>query len=109
MSCVFCDIRDRRLPAKIVYEDQWVMAFHDRNPAADLHLLVIPKEHIQTAQHVQEPEVWSHLMTACQTLAKQFNLDGYALVVHCGETAGQTVPHLHVHLMSGHVCWDHGE
>jgi len=86
-----------------VYEDDSVFVVRDIAPQAPNHLLVIPKEHVESAAHVQNPEVWSKVLDCAVRTAASLGLDdeGYRLVVNCGANAGQTIPHLHIHLLAG--------
>jgi len=100
---LFHKIIRREIPADIVYEDEHLIAFRDIAPQAPVHLLVIPKEHVSSAAEVQNPEVWSKVLDCAVRIASSFGLDneGYRLVVNCGAKAGQTIPHLHIHLLAG--------
>lgn len=101
-SCPFCAIVQKRLPAEIVYEDESALAFRDIRPQAPVHVLIVPKEHVGSADDVQDPALWSRLMPAVKATAAKLGVSGgYRLVVNCGESAGQTVPHLHIHLLAG--------
>lgn len=101
---LFQKIIDKQIPAKIVYEDDYSLAFHDINPQAPVHVLIIPKKVIRTHADVTEAdkELLGHLHIVAMKLAGQLGLaDGYRLVINCNESAGQTVPHLHLHLLGG--------
>ena len=101
---IFQKIIDKQIPAKVVYEDDTVLAFHDIGPKAPVHVLLIPKKVIRTHADVTEADerILGHLHVVAAKLAKQLGLtDGYRIVVNCEEKAGQTVPHLHLHLMGG--------
>jgi len=89
--------------ADIVYSDEDVIVIRDIHPRAPVHLLVIPKTHVESADGVDDPSLWSSLMGAAVRVARDMGLsaDGYRLVVNCGAKAGQTVFHLHVHLLAG--------
>ncbi|WP_462363930.1 histidine triad nucleotide-binding protein [Pyramidobacter porci] len=101
-SCPFCAIVQKRLPAETVYEDENALAFRDIRPQAPVHVLIVPKEHVGSADDVQDPALWSRLMPAVKATAAKLGVSGgYRLVVNCGESAGQTVPHLHIHLLAG--------
>ena len=111
-DCLFCKIVDGDIPVKRVFEDELCLAFPDINPQAPTHLLVIPKEHIPSlAQAVAEhKELLGHLMAAAAELAGTQKLDGgYRVVVNTGDDGGQTVHHLHLHLLGGrHMKWPPG-
>jgi histidine triad (HIT) family protein len=109
---LFQKIIDREIPANIVYEDDLCLAFGDINPQAPVHVLIIPKKVIPTHDDVtpEDQAVLGHLHLTAVKLAKQFGLsDGYRLVINCRERAGQTVPHLHMHLIGGRdLTWPPG-
>ena len=101
---IFQKIIDRQIPAKIVYEDDLCLAFHDVGPKAPVHILVIPKKAIRTHSDIadEDKELLGHLHVVAAKLARDFGIsDGYRLVLNCEERAGQSVPHLHLHLMGG--------
>jgi histidine triad (HIT) family protein len=101
---VFLKIINKQIPAKIAYEDDLCLAFHDINPKAPTHVLLVPKKVIATHDELTDAdkELLGHLHLVAVKLAAQLGLDqGYRLVVNCKEQAGQTVPHLHFHLMGG--------
>jgi histidine triad (HIT) family protein len=101
---IFQKIIDRQIKADIVYEDDRCLAFRDINPQAPVHVLLIPRKVIPTHDAVTEEdrELLGHLHLVAARLAQQLGLkDGYRLVLNCREKAGQTVPHLHLHLLGG--------
>jgi histidine triad (HIT) family protein len=101
---LFKKIVDREIPAKIAYEDDRCLAFHDINPQAPTHVLIIPKKVIATHADVTEADkdLLGHLHLVAAKLAVDLGLtDGYRLVLNCNDRGGQTVPHLHVHLLGG--------
>jgi histidine triad (HIT) family protein len=101
---IFLKIIEKQIPAKIVYEDDLCLAFHDIGPKAPVHVLIIPKKVIRTLDDITEDDklLLGHLHIVAVKLAAQLGLtNGYRLVVNCKEQAGQTVPHLHIHLMGG--------
>ena len=101
---IFLKIISKQIPAKIVHEDEHCLAFHDVNPQAPVHLLIIPKKVIPTHADIQpaDRDLLGHLHLIAARLADQLGLgDGYRLVLNCKEKAGQTVPHLHLHLLGG--------
>ncbi|MDR3594623.1 histidine triad nucleotide-binding protein [Clostridium sp.] len=105
IDCIFCKIINGEIPSKKLYEDDKVYAFYDINPEAPVHFLVIPKEHIDSANALDENNVniVSHIFTVINKLAKQLNVSdkGYRIVNNCGEDGGQTVQHLHFHVLGG--------
>lgn len=105
MDCLFCKIVDRELPAHIVYEDERVLAFEDINPQAPTHLLIIPKKHIATLNDLAENDeaLLGRLPLVAARLARErgFAEAGYRVVMNCNDQGGQTVYHIHMHLMGG--------
>jgi len=104
-DCIFCKIIKGEIPSTKVYEDDKVYAFRDINPAAPVHILIIPKEHICCANELKEAhkELVGHIILTAAKIAKDLGIaeNGYRLVNNCGESAGQTVFHLHFHLLAG--------
>jgi histidine triad (HIT) family protein len=101
---IFLKIIRKEIPASIVYEDEQCVAFNDVRPQAPVHVLIIPRKEIRTHDEVtaEDRELLGHLHLVAAQLAKKLGLsDGYRLVLNCKEKAGQTVPHLHLHLMGG--------
>jgi histidine triad (HIT) family protein len=101
---VFLKIVEKKLPARMVHEDEQCVAFHDANPQAPVHVLIVPRKVIRTHADVrpEDREVLGHLHVVAVQLAEKLGLaDGYRLVLNCKERAGQTVPHLHLHLLGG--------
>ena len=104
MECLFCKIINGEIPSSKVYEDDTVFAFRDIEPQAPTHILIIPKQHIKSAAEIDESNsaVISHIFEVAAKIAKQEGLDdGFRIVNNCGDVAGQTVKHLHFHLMGG--------
>ncbi len=103
-DCIFCKIIKGEIPSNKVYEDDEILAFKDINPMAPVHILVIPKKHIESANEITEEDekVIGKIFTVIKKLAKDNNLDnGYRIVNNCGEDGGQAVKHLHFHLLGG--------
>lgn len=104
-DCIFCKIANGEIPAKIVYEDDLIMAFHDLSPVSPVHVLIIPKIHIDNIATVTEAElpVISHLMSKVGDITRTLNIhdSGFRLVTNTGVEGGQTVGHLHFHLGGG--------
>lgn len=105
MSTIFSKIIAKEIPADIVYEDDLVLAFKDIAPQAPIHILIIPKKEIPTANDVTEADeqVLGRLFTVAAKIAKEQNIDksGYRLIVNCNEDGGQEVFHLHMHILGG--------
>ena len=104
-DCLFCKIIRGEIPSKKVYEDDQVLAFYDIDPKAPVHVLIIPKTHVQSISHLteQSAQVASHIMLVVQKLAEELGIAqaGYRLVANTGKDGGQTVGHLHFHLLGG--------
>ncbi|WP_026476293.1 histidine triad nucleotide-binding protein [Alkaliphilus transvaalensis] len=105
-DCIFCKIVKGEIPSKKVYENDQIVAFHDITPQAPVHLLIIPKKHIPSALFIDEEvaqEIMPEVFIAITKLAKEFNLEetGFRIVNNCGLDGGQTVDHIHFHLLGG--------
>jgi len=112
-DCLFCKIIDKEIPSEILYEDDSVIAFKDVNPQAPIHILVIPKEHIESARDIDKDNchVIGHIFAVIRDLAKELGLDedGYRVVNNCGKHGGQTVSHIHFHILGGRqLSWPPG-
>src|SRR5262249_743494 len=109
---IFQKIIDREIPADIIHEDEKCLAFRDINPQAPVHVILIPRKVIPTHADVaaEDAELLGHLHLFAAKLARKLEInDGYRLVVNCKERAGQTVPHLHLHLLGGRIMgWPPG-
>ncbi len=105
MDCLFCRIIKGEIPTKIVYKDDFVVAFDDINPQAAHHKLIVPHKHISTLNdlHSEDNELVGHMIQTAKMLAKQLNIaeEGYRVVMNCNAGAGQTVFHIHLHLLGG--------
>ncbi len=104
MDCLFCKIINGDIPSKKVYEDDLVYVFEDIAPTAPIHYLLIPKEHIASTAEItpENSKIVAHIFEVIAKLAKDLNLkDGFRVVNNCGESAGQTVFHMHFHLLAG--------
>ncbi|MCM8794483.1 MAG: histidine triad nucleotide-binding protein [Candidatus Omnitrophica bacterium] len=104
-DCIFCKIVAKQIPAKITHEDAETVAFHDINPQAPVHLQIIPKKHIARVSELnrETAPLMAHLVLTANRLAKEFSVseEGYRLVINCNAAAGQSVYHLHLHLLGG--------
>jgi histidine triad (HIT) family protein len=112
-ECIFCKVARGKLPAYILYKDDHVVAFHDINPQAPVHVLVVPIKHIPDIETAAEedPELVARMFQVAARVAGElrFAKNGYRLVLNNGAGAGQIVPHLHLHVMSGrHFAWPPG-
>ena len=104
MDCVFCKIANGEIPSAKVYEDDKIIAFNDLNPQAPVHILVIPKNHISCINDINSDnsDVIGHIFEKIPQIAKSAGLEGgYRIISNCGKDAGQTVFHLHFHLLGG--------
>lgn len=113
MECIFCKIANRKIPATIMYENDHLIAFDDISPQAPVHKLIIPKIHIANLNALTEEnkEIISHITLAAKALAIKLNIadSGYRMIINCNEAAGQTVFHLHAHLLGGRIMtWPPG-
>lgn len=113
MDCLFCKIAAGEIPSEKVYEDEFVYAFRDIEPQAPVHVIIIPKEHIESANEITEDNcaVIGRVFAAAAKIAKAEGIDekGYRIVNNCGEDGGQTVMHLHFHMLGKRsLAWPPG-
>lgn len=105
MDCIFCKIIQGTIAAKKVFENDWVVAFHDIAPQAPVHILIIPKRHIATMNEVKTEDfvIIGEIHYAAQQIAQQLGIaeSGYRLINNCGKDSGQLVFHIHYHLLGG--------
>jgi len=104
MDCIFCKIVAGEIPSTKVYEDEKILAFRDINPEAPVHVLVIPKEHIDSANCINESNsaLVAHIFECIPKIAKAEGLDGgYRIITNIGEDGGQSVHHMHFHILGG--------
>jgi len=105
MECIFCKIIKKELPSTIVYDDDIFLAFKDVDPKAPIHILIIPKIHISTINDIEakDRELVGELLLLAKKIAKEQKIEksGYRLILNVGKDSGQTVDHLHLHLMGG--------
>ena len=110
MDCLFCKIIGGEIPSTKVYEDDMVLAFRDINPQAPEHIVVVPKTHIKSANELtaDNSKYVSAIWEAIPKIAKDLGIaeDGYRVVNNCGKNGGQTVPHLHFHILGGKLYTD---
>ncbi len=102
-DCIFCKIAAGEIPAEIVYQDDEVVAFRDINPQAPVHILVIPRAHLGSVAELQPDPAPGHMIQVAAQIACQEGIEGtgYRLVFNAGPDAGESVPHLHLHLLGG--------
>jgi len=112
MSCIFCKIVEGSIPSRAVYQDELAFAFTDLNPQAPTHVLIVPREHLGSMSDAsfEQRELLGHLMWVAAEIAEKCGLGkGYRVVVNTGEDGGQTVKHLHLHLLGGRsMTWPPG-
>ncbi len=103
MECLFCKIINKELSSEIVYENKEIISFKDIHPKAPLHLLILPKKHIPSVNHLEEidSKLVGNLFLISQKIARKKNLRGYKLVANVGREGGQLIDHLHLHLLGG--------
>jgi len=104
-ECIFCKIINKEIPSEIFFEDDDLIVFKDVKPKAKFHFLVIPKKHIKSVNEIGEDDISlaGKMICRAKLVAKEnsFSESGYKLVFNCGEHGGQTVPHLHLHILGG--------
>ena len=102
-NCLFCKIINKEVPSDIIYEDEKVIAFKDIHPKAPIHLLIVPKKHIPSVNHleIEDKTLMGELILVAQKIAREKNLKGYRLQINVGRPAGQIIDHLHLHLLAG--------
>ena len=113
MGCLFCNVLEKKIPAEFVYEDEHAVAFRDIRPVAPTHVLVVPRKHIAAIHDLTEEDVtlMGRVMLAARAVAHKEGLEptGYRLVINDGDAAGQTVHHVHVHVLGGrNLTWPPG-
>lgn len=105
MGCIFCKIIKKEIPATVVFEDEDVLAFNDLRPLAPVHVLIIPKKHIESINDLKETDkhLVGHMILTAKKLASDFDFSGkgYKLLFRVGQWGGQEVPHIHLHLIGG--------
>lgn len=100
-DCIFCKIANKEISTNLIYEDENVVAFNDLSPQAPTHFLVIPKKHYSSLNEIDNDEVFANIFSAVPKVAAKLGIKEYRTVVNTGASAGQTVFHIHVHVMAG--------
>ncbi len=112
MDCIFCSIAKGEIPSTIVYETDDIVAFKDIDPQAPFHVVIVPKQHIPSPAHItaENCDIAGKMILAAAEIAKQEHLDkGYRIVANCGEDGGQTVGHIHFHMLAQrNLSWPPG-
>jgi histidine triad (HIT) family protein len=103
MECIFCKIASKEIKAKIAYEDEEIIAFDDLNPHAPVHILIIPKKHIESILGLNDEDALliGKINLVAKKIAQKFNLSDFRLVSNCGKKAGQSIFHIHYHFLGG--------
>jgi histidine triad (HIT) family protein len=112
-DCIFCKIINKEIPAKIIYEDEYIVAFEDINPQAPVHVLIIPKDHFNSLNDIpaNKQELLGHIILNARKLAEKKGIKdkGYRIVLNTGKNSGQEVFHIHFHLLGGRqMTWPPG-
>lgn len=104
-DCIFCKIIDKKIPAKIIYEDEYALAFEDANPQAPVHTLIVPRRHIPTVLDLKEGDdkLIGHLFMVANSIARDKGIAarGFRIVANCNREGGQIVYHMHIHILGG--------
>ena len=102
-NCIFCKIVKGEIPSDKVYEDENILAFNDINPAAPIHVLVIPKKHVENILKVEDKSMLNEVLEGIKEVAKKLGIEenGFRVITNCGKDAGQEVMHLHFHVLAG--------
>ena len=100
-DCIFCKIINKEIPSNFIYEDENVIAINDLNPQAETHVLVIPKTHVASLTELEDEKLMSAILKGVKATAKKLGLTDFRTIMNTGAGAGQTVFHLHVHVLSG--------
>ena len=100
-DCIFCKIANKEIPSEFVYENEHIVAFNDINPAAPVHILVIPKKHVESLRELEDKNLMAELLDGVRSVTKKLNIKDYRTVINTGKEAGQEVFHIHLHIISG--------
>ena len=108
-DCLFCKIASGEIPSNKVWEDDKTFAFYDISPQAPVHILVIPKQHISSINELEDPSLMSDLFNSIKEITQKLGIKEYRTVINTGKDAGQTVFHLHIHILAGRpLLWPPG-
>lgn len=100
-DCIFCKIANKEIPSNLVYENENVVAFNDINPVAPVHILVIPKKHIESLNELNDKNLMAELLFGVKEVTEKLNITDFRTVINTGKGAGQEVFHIHLHIISG--------
>ncbi len=100
-DCIFCKIANKEIPSEFVYENEHIVAFNDINPTAPVHILVIPKKHVESLSELEDKNLMAELLDGVRLVTKKLNIKDYRTVINTGKEAGQEVFHIHLHIISG--------
>jgi len=100
-DCIFCKIANGEIPSNLVYENEYVAAFNDINPAAPVHILVIPKKHVESLNELDDKNLMAELLSGVKEVTKKLGIKDFRTVINTGKGAGQEVFHIHLHIISG--------
>lgn len=108
-DCLFCKISSGEIPSELLYKDEKVVAFRDINPQGPFHVLIIPRDHYTSIKDVNDESLIGHLFSIGNRIARENNIDNFRYIINTGEEAGQTVFHVHLHLIGGRrMTWPPG-
>lgn len=100
-DCIFCKIANKEIPSNLVYENENVVAFNDINPCAPVHILVIPKKHVESLNELEDKNLMGELLSGVKEATKKLGIKDFRTVINTGKGAGQEVFHIHMHIISG--------
>lgn len=100
-DCIFCKIANKEIPSNLVFENENIVAFNDINPCAPVHILVIPKKHVESLNELEDKNLMAELLLGVKEVTKKLGIKDYRTVINTGKGAGQEVFHIHLHIISG--------
>lgn len=100
-DCIFCKITNKEIPSNLVFENENIVAFNDINPCAPVHILVIPKKHVESLNELEDKNLMAELLSGVKEVTKKLNIKDFRTVINTGKGAGQEVFHIHLHIISG--------
>lgn len=100
-DCIFCKIANKEIPSNLVFENENIVAFNDINPCAPVHILVIPKKHVESLNELEDKNLMAELLSGVKEVTKKLNIKDFRTVINTGKGAGQEVFHIHLHIISG--------